>query len=79
MSLESEVLGGGLNEAKRLLREDDSLLRQIFFSVLRHHHPNLANKARKLRDSIQHCLYDIHVVYTPSFLPTLRVRRNCLL
>jgi len=27
-----------------LLREDDSLLRQIFFSVLRHHHPNLANK-----------------------------------
>lgn len=27
-----------------LLRDDDSLLRQIFFSVLRHHHPNLANK-----------------------------------
>jgi len=27
-----------------LLRDDDSLLRQIFFGVLRHHHPNLANK-----------------------------------
>lgn len=44
MSLESDVLAGGLTDAKRLLREDDSLLRQIFFSVLRHHHPNLANK-----------------------------------
>ncbi|GFH14896.1 uncharacterized protein HaLaN_11030, partial [Haematococcus lacustris] len=30
---------GGLAD---LLRNDDSLLRQIFFGVLRHHHPNLA-------------------------------------
>ena len=29
---------------KRLLRDDDSLLRQIFTEVLRHHHPNLAGK-----------------------------------
>jgi len=34
-------LAQGLSQ---LLRDDDSLLRQIFFSVLRHHHPNLANK-----------------------------------
>lgn len=27
-----------------LLRDDDSLLRQMFFGVLRHHHPNLARK-----------------------------------
>ncbi|PNW76791.1 hypothetical protein CHLRE_11g476325v5 [Chlamydomonas reinhardtii] len=26
------------------LRDDDSLLRQVFFSILRHHHPNLAAK-----------------------------------
>ncbi len=26
------------------LRDDDSLLRQVFFSILRHHHPNLASK-----------------------------------
>ncbi|GFR48761.1 hypothetical protein Agub_g10581 [Astrephomene gubernaculifera] len=26
------------------LRNDDSLLRQVFFSILRHHHPNLAAK-----------------------------------
>ncbi len=32
------------NQTGNLLRDDDSLLRQIFFSVLRHHHPNLANK-----------------------------------
>lgn len=30
--------------AKQLLRDDDSLLRQMFFNVLRHHHPNTANK-----------------------------------
>lgn len=30
--------------AKQLLREDDSLLRQIFFNVLKHHHPQLAAK-----------------------------------
>ncbi|WIA14756.1 hypothetical protein OEZ85_003241 [Tetradesmus obliquus] len=30
--------------AKQLLRDDDSLLRQVFFNVLRHHHPNTANK-----------------------------------
>jgi phosphoenolpyruvate carboxylase len=30
--------------AKQLLREDDSLLRQIFFNVLKHHHPQLASK-----------------------------------
>jgi hypothetical protein len=28
----------------QLLRDDDSLLRQVFFNVLRHHHPNTANK-----------------------------------
>jgi len=27
-----------------LLRDDDSLLRQMFFGILRHHHPNLARK-----------------------------------
>eukprot|EP00879_Flechtneria_rotunda_P028865 GHRR01031097.1.p1 GENE.GHRR01031097.1~~GHRR01031097.1.p1 ORF type:complete len:101 (+),score=12.91 GHRR01031097.1:187-489(+) len=32
------------NRAKQLLRDDDSLLRQVFFNVLRHHHPNTANK-----------------------------------
>jgi hypothetical protein len=31
-------------DAKQLLREDDSLLRQIFFNVLKHHHPQLAAK-----------------------------------
>lgn len=31
-------------DAKKFLREDDNLLRQIFFGVLRHHHPNLATK-----------------------------------
>ncbi|KAI8473664.1 MAG: PEPCase 1 [Monoraphidium minutum] len=31
-------------DAKQLLREDDSLLRQIFFNVLKHHHPGLAAK-----------------------------------
>ena len=30
--------------ARQLLREDDSLLRQIFFNVLKHHHPQLAAK-----------------------------------
>jgi len=30
--------------AKQLLRDDDSLLRQVFFNVLRHHQPNTANK-----------------------------------
>lgn len=28
----------------QLLRDDDSLLRQIFFGVLRHHHPNLVRR-----------------------------------
>lgn len=28
----------------QLLRDDDSLLRQMFFNVLRHHHPNTATK-----------------------------------
>jgi hypothetical protein len=32
--------------AKQLLRDDDSLLRQMFFNVLRHHHPNTATKVR---------------------------------
>lgn len=32
--------------AKQLLREDDSLLRQVFFNVLKHHHPQLAAKVR---------------------------------
>lgn len=39
------IAGSGGGDAKRFyLRDDDSLLRQVFFSVLRHHHPNLANK-----------------------------------
>lgn len=33
-----------LKDARKLLREDDSLLRQIFLSVLKHHHPKLASK-----------------------------------
>ena len=38
-------------DAKQLLREDDSLLRQIFFNVLKHHHPQLAAKVwRGARD-----------------------------
>ena len=40
--LEATLLTPG--DTKKLLREDDNLLRQIFFGVLRHHHPNLANK-----------------------------------
>lgn len=28
-------------DARQLLRDDDNLLRQIFVSVLKHHHPNL--------------------------------------
>lgn len=35
-------------DTKRLLREDDSLLRKIFFNVLRHHHPNVANKVDEI-------------------------------
>lgn len=31
-------------DTRKLLREDDSLLRQIFFNILRHYHPNLASK-----------------------------------
>jgi hypothetical protein len=31
-----------------LLREDDSLLRQMFFGVLRHHHPSLVRAPRVL-------------------------------
>jgi hypothetical protein len=33
-----------LSEASLLLREDDSLLRQTFFEIVYHHHPNLAEK-----------------------------------
>ena len=33
-----------LSEARLLLREDDNLLRQIFFEVVYHHHPHLADK-----------------------------------
>ncbi len=40
-----ELMGAGGNYAG-LLRDDDSLLRQIFFGVLRHHHPNLVRAAR---------------------------------
>jgi hypothetical protein len=32
-----------LSDARKLLRDDDSLLRQIFMNVLKHHHPNLAS------------------------------------
>eukprot|EP00877_Chromochloris_zofingiensis_P014491 jgi/Chrzof1/9296/UNPLg00263.t1_PEPC1[v5.2] len=41
-SIDGSVLGPA--DARQLLRDDDSLLRQIFFNVLKHHHPNLANK-----------------------------------
>ena len=33
-----------LSEVGLLLREDDSLLRQTFFGILKHHHPTLADK-----------------------------------
>lgn len=33
-----------LSEAKLLLREDDSLLRQTFFEIVHHHHPHLAER-----------------------------------
>jgi hypothetical protein len=45
-----DMLGFGrdLNQARQssesILRDDDSLLRQIFFGVLRHHHPNLVRR-----------------------------------
>eukprot|EP00798_Chlamydomonas_sp_ICE-L_P009929 gene9929-7799_t len=32
------------DDAETFLRADDSLLRQVFFGILRHHHPNMANK-----------------------------------
>jgi hypothetical protein len=32
-----------LSDARRLLRDDDSLLRQIFLNVLKQHHPKLAS------------------------------------
>lgn len=44
---------GGLHsqdEGSTLLREDDSLLRHTFFSILRHHHPAIASKACHLRE-----------------------------
>ncbi|GLI68046.1 hypothetical protein VaNZ11_012369 [Volvox africanus] len=34
----------GPGQFLNVLRDDDSLLRQIFFDILRHHHPNLASK-----------------------------------
>jgi hypothetical protein len=40
------VRGGGAGFFLSGLRDDDSLLRQVFFSILRHHHPNLATKVR---------------------------------
>ena len=33
-----------LSEASLLLREDDNLLRQTFFDIVYHHHPNLADR-----------------------------------
>ena len=33
-----------LPQAQKLLRDDDTLLRQIFFSILQKHHPRVANK-----------------------------------
>jgi hypothetical protein len=33
-----------LSEVGLLLREDDSLLRQTFFGIVKHHHPTLADK-----------------------------------
>lgn len=33
-----------LSEARLLLREDDSLLRNTFFEIVYHHHPNLADR-----------------------------------
>ena len=41
-SVDAHLMGAA--DARQLLRDDDSLLRQIFFNVLRHHHPNLASK-----------------------------------
>ena len=41
MPIDSFVMDGS---AGQVLRDDDSLLRQVFFGTLRHHHPNLANK-----------------------------------
>lgn len=38
------IAGASSSDSRFYLRDDDSLLRQVFFSVLRHHHPNLANK-----------------------------------
>lgn len=47
-SMARDLSGTGSSSYAALLRDDDSLLRQIFFSVLRHHHPNLANKVSGL-------------------------------
>lgn len=44
MSLKIDIDGRFLSNSKTLLREDDSLLRQIFFGLLKRHHPELANK-----------------------------------
>ncbi|PNH07125.1 Phosphoenolpyruvate carboxylase 1, partial [Tetrabaena socialis] len=40
----SNDLRGNPHQFLTGLRDDDSLLRQVFFSILRHHHPNLAAK-----------------------------------
>eukprot|EP00210_Caulerpa_lentillifera_P009658 g9214.t1 len=44
MSAEFDIDGHLLSNSKSLLREDDSLLRQIFFNLFKRHHPKLANK-----------------------------------
>lgn len=44
MSADIEVEARLLTSSQDILREDDSLLRQIFFKILQRHHPKLANK-----------------------------------
>lgn len=47
MDASADALGldrSGFADGSQILRDDDSLLRQTFFSILRHHHPRLANK-----------------------------------
>ena len=39
-----EKLIQNTNDVGELLREDDSLLRQTFFGILKEHHPKLATK-----------------------------------
>jgi phosphoenolpyruvate carboxylase len=43
-SIDASVGMGNRSNFLTGLRDDDSLLRTVFFGILKHHHPNLAAK-----------------------------------